>query len=80
MFICLLMEYYRNGDCDQTLKRRNLKQKHFSEPELLDYMLQLATAVSYLHSKNLIHRDLKPAQVIFYTINIYTGMCLLEMT
>lgn len=40
-----------------------------SPPEDVDVLLQIAEGVAYIHGKKLIHRDLKPQNVLIWTDN-----------
>ncbi|KAF0980584.1 hypothetical protein FDP41_013067 [Naegleria fowleri] len=86
-WICFLMEYFKNGDLNQYIKRK-FKQKEqsnsvhassspnsrhlssvfevVSRDQLLQFMLQIAEGVQYLHHEGFVHLDLKP-QNIFVT-------------
>ena len=57
-FEYLAMEYLPHGD----LKARILRG--VSEPEALDYLIQIALALKVVHSAGLMHRDLKPPNVM----------------
>lgn len=49
--------------CDETLKSWLKKRKRI-DPELVeDIFSQIITGTEYIHSKNLIHRDLKPGNI-----------------
>uniref|UniRef100_A0A7S2PIT0 Serine/threonine-protein kinase PLK n=1 Tax=Leptocylindrus danicus TaxID=163516 RepID=A0A7S2PIT0_9STRA len=51
----ILLELCENQSMNELLKRR----KRLTEPEVLYYMTQIVTGTKYMHSINVIHRDLK---------------------
>lgn len=55
----LVLDYYKNGDFAKFLNNRSLKEK-FAK----NYMFQLRDGLQYLFSKNVIHRDLKPQNIL----------------
>jgi serine/threonine protein kinase len=56
----LVMEYCGGGDLLSALTRR----KAFTEPEAAFYIGEIALALSHLHSKGIVFRDLKPENVV----------------
>ena len=56
----IVMEYCQGGDLFSEI----LKEKNFSEQIAAKIMQQIFSALSYLHSKNLVHRDLKPENIL----------------
>merc|ERR1712137_512076 len=61
-FIIIIMEYCPFGDLKEKIER---DFECFTEEWVRNVFVQLLEAVQYLHSKNVIHRDLKSQNVFF---------------
>ncbi|EFJ51338.1 hypothetical protein VOLCADRAFT_34315, partial [Volvox carteri f. nagariensis] len=61
--LCIVTEYCDAGDLYQLLRARKTA---LPEPQLLDLFAQVLLAIQHVHSKNILHRDLK-TQNIFLT-------------
>lgn len=59
-----VMEFARGGELGTYLN----KEKILSEFEARRVFKQLHEAVRYIHSKNVVHRDLKPNNILFLDI------------
>ncbi|KAI0970439.1 serine/threonine-protein kinase [Xylaria arbuscula] len=58
--IVLILEYASGGDLFNIFEREVL----FEEPQAAKYIAQVATALLYLHRKNIMHRDLKIENIL----------------
>ncbi len=56
----LVMSYATNG----TLRQRHPKGTHLSPEDVLPYIKQVADALQYAHNEKLIHRDVKPENML----------------
>ncbi|MEH2117047.1 serine/threonine-protein kinase [Nostoc sp.] len=57
---CMVMEYIEGEDLGQYLRRMGV----LSEAEALLYIRQIGDALTLIHSKGLLHRDLKPRNIM----------------
>ncbi|MBP3419052.1 MAG: serine/threonine protein kinase [Marinifilaceae bacterium] len=55
-----VMEYLCNGSLMERMPKTG-----YSEPEAILYIRQLCDALSYIHSKRILHLDIKPSNVLF---------------
>ena len=63
----IVMIYCDGGDIYSKIK--NTKNKHFSESDILDWLVQLCLALSYIHDKKILHRDLKTQNIFIQNEN-----------
>lgn len=59
--VALVLQYAPNG----TLADRLVRSKTLSPTESIAVLAPLADALSYAHEKNVLHRDVKPSNILF---------------
>lgn len=57
---CMVMEYIEGEDLDSWVR----KQGALSESEALTYIQQIGAALTVVHKNNLLHRDVKPSNIM----------------
>ena len=56
----IIMEFMDNGDLGGMLKANKTLEKPIKEEKIYDIFIQSMKSLSYIHSKKLAHRDIKP--------------------
>ena len=64
----IIMEFMDNGDIGGILKASKTLDKPIPEEKIYDIFIQSMKGLTYIHSKNLIHRDIKPDN-LFITVD-----------
>ncbi|GET37922.1 serine/threonine-protein kinase [Microseira wollei] len=62
---CILMEYIEGTNLDDYVKKRGV----LSEAEALGYIQQVGDALTAMHREGLLHRDVKPSNIILRASN-----------
>ena len=62
--IALVYEFMGGGDLKQLLERTDEELGNLSLLQRLQIVSQVATALGYLHSKDIVHKDIKPANIL----------------
>jgi eukaryotic-like serine/threonine-protein kinase len=58
--VYIVMDYYKKGSLNSLLGKRNLSVR-----EIIKISLEFLSGLHYMHSKNLIHFDIKPTNILF---------------
>jgi len=53
------MEYANGGNLDDKIQKNKKKEEAFSSDQVLKWVSQIVLGVMLMHSKNILHRDLK---------------------
>ena len=61
--LCLVTEFADLGDLNKIIKYQILSGYFFCEEIILNWFTQLCFAIKYIHSKNILHRDLKLSNI-----------------
>lgn len=56
--LCIVMECAKNGDLSKAIRKRAAQRKPLPEDLVWCYLIQIACAVSALHSQRVLHRDI----------------------
>ena len=68
--LCIITEHAAGGDIHEKIAQQRLKkdsngnQLYFKEEQVLNWVAQIALAVKYCHDRKLLHRDIKPKNVL----------------
>lgn len=60
----IVMELIRGGNLRRYMKRLHEQARFIDFPEAIDLTRQIAEALDYAHKQNMIHRDIKPDNVV----------------
>jgi len=60
--LLLVMEWVKGGQLMQMIEKKKQERKPFTDEEAATIMRSLLSAVAYIHSKDIIHRDMKPGK------------------
>lgn len=61
--LCIIMDFADGGDLSLKIKSLVSKKRRFAEEKVLRYSFQLLSALAELHRRNIIHWDMKAANI-----------------
>jgi NIMA (never in mitosis gene a)-related kinase len=67
--LIIIMEYCEVGDLSYHVKQKRKRQEFFTETEIMNWFVQLALALQYVHSNKVLHRDIKGSNIYLTSNN-----------
>ena len=68
--LCLVTEFANKGDLFQKITYFKQMQKSFEEKDIWNIFIQILQGVKCLHDHNILHRDLKSANIFLFNNNL----------
>lgn len=65
-FLCIVMRYCDGGDLGSLLQANRKENTTIPQDQIFFHFVQLALALEYIHSENILHRDLKSMNVFIH--------------
>lgn len=69
--LCIIMEYAEQGDLQKRIKESQTMKKYIPEREIWKCLVHLSKALQVLHEQEILHRDLKSANVFITKENFF---------
>lgn len=57
------MEFASSGDLKTVIKNKLKSEEYFNEDKIWNWLIQITSAINYIHSKKIIHRDIKTENI-----------------
>lgn len=76
VYIHLVMEYLQGDDLFKLIALK--KYEHFSEKDAAEIITYLFKALNFIHNKHIIHRDVKPENILFSISGDYQSLKLID--
>eukprot|EP01062_Namystynia_karyoxenos_P039949 TRINITY_DN290_c0_g5_i1.p1 TRINITY_DN290_c0_g5~~TRINITY_DN290_c0_g5_i1.p1 ORF type:complete len:663 (+),score=165.21 TRINITY_DN290_c0_g5_i1:102-2090(+) len=64
-WVCLVMEHCAGGDLFNKFRAAVQERRRFPEGEIVRWIVQTASGLQYMHDRDLWHRDIKSANMLF---------------
>jgi NIMA (never in mitosis gene a)-related kinase len=61
--LIIIMEFCEHGDLAYHVRKKKQKDERFSETEIMNWFVQLCLSLEYVHSRKILHRDLKTSNI-----------------
>ena len=59
----IVLDYAENGDLSHVISKTKQAKKRFRQAKVLDWFVQISSALKFIHGRNILHRDLKTQNV-----------------
>lgn len=69
--LCIVMELAEGGDLLKKIETHKLNRSRFPESEIWEALIQITRGLKALHDRNILHRDLKCANVFISSNGLY---------
>ncbi|GLC62909.1 hypothetical protein PLESTB_001958200 [Pleodorina starrii] len=64
--LCIIMEYAADGDLAKVIKKQQQSKRPLPEELIWRYLIQVVLGLQALHSMKILHRDIKPGNIMVF--------------
>lgn len=79
-FVCIVMDKLDGGDLVEGLQRHLKERGQINCLDVVHVAYQMASSISYLHNRNVVHRDVKGDNYLMDRKNMTDGQCKIVLT